>query len=1106
MAIQIHVAPHPDALVSLLCDQLALPPDDPFGPDLVAVPSRGIERWLTQRIASGLAERGMGDGICANVGFPSPSDLVRRAMMAVPELAASVAVWEGPALTAHLLDAIDHHLTEPWLGLLARYLANGTNGAGPNRLAAAQKIGRLFSRYARRRPGMVGAWRAGEDRGPDGGPLPDDHLWQPRLWRALRDRLGVPALPEILAAALDPLRHGRVEVDMPHRIGVYGLTSADPLDLEVLTALAARHEVHLYVLHPSPALWDAVAAAEAGALPSRPYDATLDLAHHPLMKAWGRDSRELQSVLATSGLTATPIEREANPTQTLLGRIQDDIRRNAVPALDADLASAVEGGDDRSIQVHVCHGTRRQVEVARDAVLHLLSARPDLEPRDIVIMTPDLATFAPLLEAAFPRENAGGLPDLRLRIADRAPAVNNPLVGFTAALMKAAGSRMEADVVRDLVRRPVVQARFGFDADTAGDIVTLIDDAHVSWGIDEEHRRQWGVGSTTERTWRRGLARALTGVFYADSRERTVGDISPLDGVEGQEAIPAGLLAAILDRLTAIRDLMGTQRPLSEWADVIAGSVRMLAAPAWGEEWQLDQLERLLAETFPPPEPGRVDPVVTLAEASGAIAPWTEDRPSPLHFRTGDITVCTLVPMRSVPYRVVALLGMDEARFPRRGRLDGDDLLADHELVGDRDAGSMDRQLLLDAVMAAGEHLIVTYSGRDEFTNGAIPPAVPVAELTDTLAEMVGPGAKERLITRHPLQSFSEANFRDGALGIPGPWSFDPVQHQGAVAIQQRPLGEARSVPVSWPDPPDDDAIRLVDLHEFLANPARRFVKTRLGFTVPDRGGIPDDTLPADLDPLGKWGVTDRILSGLVAGRYPADLVARERGSDAVPPGDLGDDDLEQAVEAATTLWEAAQELGYQPSRHQTYTGVVAAREETVEGTVLADLEGAHLLTVTPSRLRGRQRLRAFVEMVFLTALRPEVAWRAVMLGKRETGGSFLAVTVGPIKDDSEGRREKAVALLSELVDLYREGQRRPLPLPCETAYTWQRNGGAGDERARGRAKGKFEGDFGEANDAALMLIEPDLTTFAALETTDFVDYCRRLWLPILAMSSEKNL
>ena len=137
----------------------------------------------------------------------------------------------------------------------------------------------------------------------------------------------------------------------------------------------------------------------------------------------------------------------------------------------------------------------------------------------------------------------------------------------------------------------------------------------------------------------------------------------------------------------------------------------------------------------PSPHPKGPDPMLSLAEARTAIAGWTETRPSPLHFRTGDVTVCTLVPMRSVPYRVVCLLGMDDARFPRSSRTDGDDLLLDHERVGDFDRSSEDRQLLLDAVMAAGDHLVVTYAGRDELTNGELPPAVPIAELYDTLRD-----------------------------------------------------------------------------------------------------------------------------------------------------------------------------------------------------------------------------------------------------------------------------------------------------------------------------------------------------------------------------------
>lgn len=1101
MAIRIQVAPHPDALVALLCDQLATPPADPFAPELVAVPSRGIERWLTQQIASGLAERGAGDGICANVDFPSPRNLVGRVMAAVPDLGRAAASWEGPALTAHLIQAIDDNVDQPWMRLIARYLDDAGGGSSSNRLTAAAKMARLFSRYGRRRPAMLRSWQQGEDLGPGGEPLPEESVWQAHLWRALRERVGVPSLPELLPDALGPVRGGEADIDLPGRLSVYGLTSTDPLDLEMLVAVAHQREVGLYVLHPSPALWKEVEATLTPVvLPERSDDPTTDLARHPLLEAWGRDSRELQTVLGAAGLTGPPLDA-AIPSDSLLGRLQKDITANRPPRFDRELAGRVATGQDRSVQVHVCHGARRQAEVLRDAILHLLATDETLEPRDVVIMTPDLATFAPLLEAAFPQSEGAGLPDLRLRIADRSPAVTNPLVGFTAWLLQVAGSRLEAAVVRDLVDRPVVQHKFGFDTDTAGTIAGLVDDAHVAWGLDEKHRREWGVASP-ERTWRRGLDRALCGVFYADDPVATVGGLSPLEGIEGQEAVPVGILSAIVDRLIAIRSEMGRPRPLSEWAGTIAESVRMLAAPEWGEEWQLDQLERLLAETFPSPEPDGADPAVTLGEARQAVAGWTEDRPSPLHFRTGDITVCTLVPMRSVPYRVVALLGMDEARFPRRGRKDGDDLLADHELMGDGDPGGHDRQLLLDGLLAAGDHLLVSYSGGDELTNAGIPPAVPVAELTDTLADMVGEKGTERLETRHPLQSFSPANFQAGALGMAGPWGFDTIQFEGARAIQHRSFG--RPEQPGWPEPAPEEAVRLKDLIEFLQSPVRRFVKARLGFSIPDAGGLADDTIPADLDGLGRWSVTDRILRGLIGGHDPRGLLARERGSDALPPGRLGDDDLDGALRAATTLWEAANERGYDPRRHQPYAATVDTGRGVVEGTVSADPEQAHVATVTPSQIKGKQRLDAWVKTLFLSALEPETAWKAVLLGKR--GGKHVAVTIGPIQGEPEARREKATGLLGDLLDLYREGHRRPLPLPCETGYLWQRAGGANGEAAWKPAKEEFEKPFGDANDPAHIMVLPELRNFRALEGSEFADFCARLWLPILSMSVEKPL
>jgi exodeoxyribonuclease V gamma subunit len=1106
MPLHVHVAPHPDALVARLCDDLADPPEDPFTPELIAVPTRGIERWLTQRIASELAARGIGDGIAANIDFPSPRQLVRETLLAVPELAASVQAWQSDDLTSHVLAAVDDHADEPWLRLIQRYIET----PGPNRLTAATKIARLFSAYARRRPEMIRSWAAGADVGPSGDPIRDGDAWQPRLWRLVRETIGIPALAELLPAGLDPIRTGTIDLGLPDRLAAYGLTATDPLDLEVLQALGHQCDVHLYVLHPSPALWKSVAYRIPATPTGRNSDPTVDLPAHPLLASWGRDSRELQSVLAGANLPGTTVPTTSSSTDTLLTCIQDDIRMNRPVAFAADLAAATTGGADRSVQIHVAHGARRQVEITRDAILHILAADPTLQPRDVVIMTPDLATFAPLLEAAFPASDGkDGLPDLRLRIADRSPAAINPMVRFAATVLDLAGSRLEAGRIRELVTREVVRQRFGFDLDTAAAITSIIDDGRISWGIDGVHRAAWQAGSNDERTWSRGLERALAGVFYSDDPVRVVGDNVPMAGIEGQEATPVGLLAAIIDRIVTISQMLAEPMPASQWGRGISAAVRLLASPGWDEEWQLSQFERLLAETFPEPAPGGPDPVLSIAEAHVAVSRWTETRPSPLHFRTGDVTVCTLVPMRSVPYRVVCLLGMDDARFPRSSRTDGDDLLIDHEIIGDFDRSAEDRQLLLDAVMAAGDHLIVTYSGRDELTNSELPPAVPIAELYDTLADMVGPAGVEAIETVHPLQSFSEVNFTPGALDLPGPFGFDPIAHTGARAVTGQ-LDQEPDVAAAWPDPDPEpiDTVDLDDLIRFLQHPMQGFMKTRMGFSVPDAGETPDDTLPADLDALRSWGLKERLLDGMADGYDLDQLSAHELAGDGLPPGALGSDDLEAATEAATALWEGAVERGYDRARMQPYRGSIQIPGVAVTGSVQANPARAHLARVTASRVKGKHRLRVFAELVFLSALEPDIAWESFLLGRKPRYGGHLAVTIGPIGEDTESRHRRAMEMLETLVGLYGEGLRNPLPLPCETGLAWRRNVGNNRGAAFREALETWERDrfSPEAADPAHVMLLGDVLSLSELLDTGFEDYCARLWGPIIPLSREKNL
>jgi exodeoxyribonuclease V gamma subunit len=594
VTLLIHRSDHPDLLVGSLCDAIAPPLCDPFAPEIIAVPTRGIERWLTERIASRFALRGVGDGIAANIDFPFPHRLVDVVLMQIPDTARSIEAWSQRAVAAHIERIIDDHHSDEWMWLIARFVEGPDgDGTGAQRLRAAQKIARLFTSYARYRPQMVAGWGAGNDEGPAGTPIAEPAAWQPVMWRLLEEQIGVPPVFETLPAALASIRSGSTAIDLPERISVYGTTSPDPVDLAVFEALGDRIDVNLFLLHPSPTLWREMtplvdALAESTPPMLRSEDPTRMIAKHPLLRSWGGESRELQILLGPLHPSTEAEHVSAEATHpTLLGTLQSDIRANRKPTALVETAGA-----DRSIQIHTCHGAQRQVEVLRDAILHLMADDATLEPRDVVIMTPDLETYAPLIEAAFPASYAGQgtLPDLRVRIADRSPTSANPLLRFAATVTELAASRLSRGTVSQLIGLPEVQRRFGIDIDTAAAMAALVDDANIRWGLDDAHRERNGAGRRGEHTWRRGTDRILTGVFFDDDPIRIVGDIAPLAHVEGQSASAAGEVALLIERLAAIGELLATPEPVSRWAEKIATAVRLLAAPERGDEWQWGQL------------------------------------------------------------------------------------------------------------------------------------------------------------------------------------------------------------------------------------------------------------------------------------------------------------------------------------------------------------------------------------------------------------------------------------------------------------------------------------------------------------------------------------
>ena len=1092
----VHRCSRADRLADQLAEVLTTPLTDPFATEVVCVPTPGVERWLSQTLATRLGTSpGRGDGVCAGIDFIRLDRLLGHTVGEVLGLPLPADPWHGDRPVWGLLRALDENTGQSWFDSVRV-------GLGPqarNRFQSARRVARLFRRYAAQRPGLLDAWRSGADTGPDGTPLDEFARWQPALWRDLIARIeGADPARRVAEVARRLAADPRL-VDLPPRLSIFGVTRLSPEQLTLIEALAADREVHLFLPHPSPALWSELATRELGVGP-REDDPTADLPGNRLLARLGRDSRELQISLSSLAFRDAPSNEPERPP-TLLGRLQQAVVGNLDPDTDAGrVLRRPVAADDRSVHFHACHGPDRQVEVLREVVLGLLADDPTLEPRDIIVMCPDIETFAPLIEAAFSLDGVAddaGHPGqrLRIRLADRALRQLNPLLGTLARLLELPVGRCGASELLDLCADPAVMRKFSFTDSELERLHELVPASGVRWGLDAEHRELFAMQGFPQNTWRTGLQRMLLGVAMSEDDQPYRGTVAPMDDIDSSDVDLVGRLVELVTRLGRAVDSFSRAQPLSDWLTACRDALTELTEVPAGERWQLahawGELADLATDAAPATDADGTEPVLQPADLRALLSDAFAGRPSRANFRTGALTLCTMTPMRSVPHRVVCLLGLDDGVFPRRVHADGDDLLAPQPWVGDRDPRSEDRQVLLDAVLAATERLVVVHSGASPQTGEPRPASVPVTELREALHELLAdPSEAESLVTRHSLQPFDSSNFR-----APEPFSFDGTMRAAALASATGGTGESTAPATDTLLPPlpelsgEHTEIALSDLLAFFAHPARAFLRRRAGLYPTDEEDEAQlDEMPLQLDGLQQWQIGDRMLRAHLAGTPLADLRMPELLRGELPPFRLGSDLLDEVARKVVAIAGAAEpHLGERAESRWIDIDLGGSR---ITGLV-PGIHGSKAVEVGFSTIRGKQRLRAWITLLALRCSHPEVDWRSVCVG-----GRGRTVTLGPISATD------ARARLSELVALYAQGLREWLPLPPNTSaaeVSLTRRGGDPKwlrtdwEREHDAAWGMFLG-----NDLDSLRGVPSTPADRTTTRSRFEALAHRVWEPLL--------
>lgn len=1006
-----------EELTTALAGHLSRVPADPFAEEIIVVPNTGIGDWLQSELPDALgnlATEQRGEpvtGVLANFRFLTTNaftNLVLRNGRPVSE-----APWGRDRLLWFVHRAIDD---------VGR---DTIPGAQKNRLRTADVIADLFDRYATYRPSMLRYWSSGRatDAVVPGSSLPASMQWQAELFRRVRDLIDEESVADALHEWNRRVEDGEVPAGLPHRVSVFGFSSLGPSLRILVDTLAAVRPVDVFILHPVEGPWETDRAGH-DRLAARAQN-PIDVAGHPLTLRWGRTALETRRLVPH-----VPIHEVSSGVQSpsLLGSLQSALsgaKAGELMSLEGDEARDRLAHGDGSIQVHACHGRARQVEVLRDALLHRLNADPTLHLDDVLVICPEIESFAPMIPAIFgsddhrsPDRSSRPMPPLRVRVAELELAEEAPVIDAFDALLTLIRSRIGVVDVLGFLSRPVVMKKFGLDADAVARLIELADNLQVDFGIDGDDRSRWGVpAAMAEGTWRFALTRLMMGLAVATAEpEVGPGGVVPYDDVAVGEAQVFGALAELLERIESTLEFVQKSHSIPEWLRRFEYSVDdfMAAQDAKGGGAELleifDDLENAAVASGI-----TADDHFTFEEIDFAIGRHLVGRTHRPLFRTGDITVSRLPPVQGIPYRVIALLGADESMFTQSGS-NGDDVLSLQPCLGEPDPAGQGRLGLLNIVMAARDAVIITCEGADINTNKPIPLAVPLQELLEaSLPLLEGAPGQCRLLTNHPRQNFHPSVLTKGLVFTDRPFTFDSGSKKAQEGRLTPPTVSTTSRPPRW-----NDHIDLTELLDAAGDPVSWFAVSAAQIRIdPVIETGTADAVHLQVDPLRQSQLCRDLLEWIrVSPEFRADATLTksvERWSDVIrragllPPGALADTALSDIIDEVSSFVAAIPHTYFDTSEYRHIDVAVRVpltedREVGIGGEV-TDIVGNDLVRLLFRRPSETVYLAPALELAVLALAEPSTPYRAVVVTRGMDDDDDIEPVILTIRGESESSR-----------------------------------------------------------------------------------------------------
>jgi exodeoxyribonuclease V gamma subunit len=838
-----------------------------FDPEIIVVQSKGMERWICLQ----LAER---HGVCANCRFPFPNTFVHEVFQGVLKNLPKPNLFDPGIMTWRVMKALPKLIEKPAFEPLRIYLESGRGDL--KRFQLSQRIADLFDQYLLFRPEMTFQWENGKAR-----------HWQAMLWRELvegHEHEHRAALAKELFTAIE--RGTELPPGIPTRISVFGISALPRFHVQVFASLSQIAQVNLFLMNPSQEYWGDILdtwemkkkariekAASEGELHMEKGNSLL-----ASMGALGRDFFEVIQEFDAEEISSY----EEPKAENLLSSVQLDVLK----LQERQEKKKVSSGD-LSVQIHSCHSPMREVEVLRDQLLRMFEEDPGLLPKDILVMMPDVETYAPYIQGVFDStpEDARRIP---FSIADRSMRKEGGIGEAFLNLLDLQGSRFGVSQVVNLLECEAVRRKFGISNEDLETVRKWISETRIRWGIDEKHKAELGLPSFPQNTWRAGLDRLLLGFAMPGREERLLSGILPYDPIEGEESRILGAFAEFVEKLFERATSLGQPRTLEAWQKELAGLLDDFFERAEETDREIQLIRRMLDDLVKAGDASRFDEEIPLQVVKSYIEGSLDQTGFGLGFMSGGVTFCAMLPMRSIPFKVICLLGMGGEAYPRQSKPLGFDYMARYPKRGDRSRRNDDRYLFLETILSAREKLYISYVGQSVQDNSVIPPSVLVSELIDYVEqgyEIPNRSIRDHLQIKHRLQAFSPEYFKNHERLFT--YSEENYGIAAMVLSERKEPTPFLSKGLSEPD----ESWRNLDLRTlcaFFSNPTKFLLNRRLGIYLQEGASFAEEREPFQVQALEQYLLEDSMLRRRLQGRSLKEDLVLAVASGRLPHGPVG--------------------------------------------------------------------------------------------------------------------------------------------------------------------------------------------------------------------------